>query len=114
MVRFFITVLPARLEMLTDHDEGVGGSDSVLPVREAQPFVSQVETLDSNEASSSACCCIPSGAFRPFTSMRGRNNIDHSQRNVSDQSTQTGQGGSSQAKAQIRVYFFTRYKINHG
>jgi hypothetical protein len=89
-----------------DHEEGVGGSDSPLPVREAQPVVSQAETLD--ETSSSACCCIPSGVFRPFTSMRGGSNIGLSQRNVSvgDQSTQTGQG-SSQAEAQIRVYFLT-------
>jgi hypothetical protein len=38
--------------------------------------------------------------------MRGGSNIDHSQRNVSDQSTQTGQG-LSQTEAQIRVYFLT-------
>jgi hypothetical protein len=84
-----------------DHEEGLGGSDLALPVRGAQPILSQAETLD--ETSSSACCCIP---FRPFTSMRGGSNIDHSQRNVSDQSTQTGHG-SSQAEAQIRAYFLT-------
>jgi hypothetical protein len=84
-----------------DVEEGVGGSDSALPVREAQPVVSQTETLD--KTSSSACCCIP---LRPFTSMRGGSNIDQSQRNVNDQSTQTGQG-SSQAEAQIRAYFLT-------
>ena len=77
-----------------DHEEGVGGSDSALPVREAQPVVSL-------EISSPACCCIPGGVFR---SMHGGSNIDHSQRNVSDQSTQTAQG-SSQAEAQIRAYF---------
>jgi hypothetical protein len=87
-----------------DHEEGVGGSDSALSVREAQPVVSQGETLD--ETSSSACCCIPSGVFRPFTSMRGGSNVEHSQRNVSDQPTQTGQG-SSQAEAQFRTYFLT-------
>jgi hypothetical protein len=85
-----------------DHEEGARGSDSALPVRESQPVVSQAVTLD--ETSSSACCCIPSGVFHPFTSMRGGSNIDHSQRNVNDQSTQTGQG-SSQAEVQIRAYF---------
>jgi len=63
-----------------DYEEGVGGSNSALPVREAQPVVSQAETLDEN--------------------------IDHSQRNVGDQPTQTAQG-SSQAEAQIRAYFLT-------
>jgi hypothetical protein len=86
------------------YEEGVGGSDPALPVREAQLIVSQAETLD--ETSSSTCCCIPSGVFRPFTSMRGGNNIDHSQRNVSDQSTQIGQG-LSQTEAQIRAYCLT-------
>jgi hypothetical protein len=85
-----------------DHEEGVGGTDSTLPVREAQLVVSQAETLD--KTSSSACCCIPSGVFRPFTSMRGGSNVDHSRRNVSVQSTQIGQG-LSQAEAQIRAYF---------
>jgi hypothetical protein len=92
-----------------DHEEGVGGSDSALPFREAQPVVSQAETQD--ETSSSACCCIPSGVFRPFTSIRGGNNIDHAQRNVSDQSTQAGQD-SSQAEAQIRTYFLTIAKTS--
>jgi hypothetical protein len=91
-------------EVLMDHEEGVGGSDSSLSVREAQLVVSQAETLD--ETSSSACCCIPSGVFGPFTWMRSGSNIDHSQRNVSGQSTQTGQG-SSRAEAQIRAYFLT-------
>jgi hypothetical protein len=86
-VLFFIAVLSALSEALTDHEEGEGGSDSVLPVYEAQPVVSRAETLD--ETSSPACCCIPSGVFRPFTSMRDRSNIDHSQRNVGDE---TGQG----------------------
>jgi hypothetical protein len=86
-----------------DHDEGVGGTDL------AQPVVSQAETLD--ETPTSACCCIPSGVFRPFTSMRGGNNIDHSQRNVIDQSTQTGQG-SSEAEAQICAYFLTIVEIS--
>ena len=90
---FLITVLLAR-----------SVNDSALPVPEAQPIVSQAETLD--ETSSSACCCIPSGAFHPFTSTRGGSNIDHSQRNVGDQSTQTGQG-PSQEEAQIRVYSLT-------
>jgi hypothetical protein len=84
-----------------DVEEGVGGSDSALPVREAQPVLSQAETLDKTP--SHDCCCI---TLRPFTSMRGGSNIDHSRRNVSDQSTQTGQG-SSQAEAQIRAYFLT-------
>jgi hypothetical protein len=48
-----------------DHKEGVGGSDSALSVREVQPVVSQVETLD--ETSCSTCGCIPSRVFRPFT-----------------------------------------------
>ena len=85
-----------------DHEEGVGESDSALQVREAPPIVSQAETLD--ETSSSAYCCVPSGVSRPVTSMRGESNIDHSQRNVSDQSTQTRQG-SSPTEAQIRAYF---------
>jgi hypothetical protein len=38
--------------------------------------------------------------------MRGGSNINHSQRNVSDRSTQTGQG-SGQPEAQICVYFLT-------
>ena len=88
-----------------DHEEGVAGSDSALQVREAQSVVSPAET-PPDETSSSACCCIPSGVFRPFTSMRGGINIDHSQRNVSHQSTQTGQG-SSQTEAKIRAYFPT-------
>jgi len=87
-----------------DHEEGVGGSDSPLPVREAQPVVLQAETVD--ETSSSACFCIPSRVFCPFTSTRGGNNIDHPQRNIIDQSIQTGHG-STQANAQIRAYFLT-------
>jgi hypothetical protein len=43
--------------------------------------------------------------------MRGGNNIDHSQGNVIDQSTQTGQG-LSQAEPQIRVYFLTVVEIS--
>jgi hypothetical protein len=85
-----------------DHEEGVGGSNSALPIHEAQPVVSHVETLD-HETSSSPCGSIASGVF-PFTSMRGGSNIDHSQNNVGDQSTQTGQG-SGQAEAQNRAYF---------
>jgi hypothetical protein len=91
-----------------DYEEGVGGSDAALPVREAQPVVSQAETLD--ETSSTACCCIPNGVFRPFTSMRRGSNVDHSQRTVNDQSTQTGQG-LSRAGAQIRAYFLTIAEI---
>ena len=90
--------------MLMDHEEGVGGSDS------AQPVVPQIETLP-DETSSSACGCIPSGVFRPFTSMRGGSNIGHSQRNVSDQSTQTGQG-LGQAEAQNRAYFLTIVEVS--
>ena len=94
-----------------DHEKGVGGSDSALPVREAeaQPVVSQAETLD--ETSSSACCCIPSGVFRPFTSMRSGSNIGQSERKVNDtagdQPTQTGE-----AEAQIRAYFLTIAEIS--
>ena len=84
-----------------NHEEGVGGSDSAPPVREAQPVVSQAAALD--ETSSSACGCIPSGVFRPVTSMRGGNNTNHPQHNVGDQSTQARQG-SGQAEAQIRAY----------
>ena len=101
LVRFalsFITVFSARSEELTDLEEGMGGGDSVLPVREAQPVVSRAETLD--ETSSPACCCIPSGVFRPFTSMRDRSNIHHSQRNVGDE---TGQG-LIQPEAHICAY----------
>ena len=85
-----------------DHKEGVGGCDSALLVCEALPVVSQFETLD--KASLPACCCIPDGVSRPFTSMHGGSNIDHPQCNVSDQSAQTGQS-SSPAEAQICVYF---------
>ena len=92
-----------------DHKDGVGGSDSALPVREVQPVVSQAETLD--ETCCSACGCIPSGIFRPFTPMRDGRNTDHSQRNVNDQSTQTGQG-LSQAGAQIRAYFLMIVEIS--
>ena len=88
-----------------DHDEGVGGSDSVP---EPQPDVSQAEKLD--EGSPSACCCIPSGGFRLFNSMRSGSKNNHSQRNVNDtaedQGTQMGQR-PSQAQAQIRAYFLT-------
>ena len=85
-----------------DHEEGVGGSDS------AQPVVPQIETL---EETSSACGSILSGVFRPFTSIRGGSNIEHSQHNVSDQSTQTGQG-SGQAEAQNRAYFLTIVEVS--
>ena len=83
------------------HEEGVGGSNSALPIHEAQPVVSHVEALDHE--TSSPCGSIASGVFL-FTSMRGGSNIDHSQNNVGDQSTQTGQG-SGQAEAQICAYF---------
>ena len=86
-----------------DHEEGVGGSDS------AQSVVPQIETLE--EISSSACGSIPSGVFRPFTSIRGGSNIEHSQHNVSDQSTQTGQD-SGQAEAQNRAYFLTIVEVS--
>ena len=96
---------PSRPEVLIDHDEGVGGSDSVP---EAQPDVSQAEKLD--EISSSDCCCIPSGVFRPFTSMCSGSKNNHSQCNVDDaaedQGTQMGQRPSD-AGAQIRAYFLT-------
>jgi hypothetical protein len=88
----------SRPQVLTDYEEGVGGSDSVLPAREAQPVISQAETLVKT----------PSGVFRPFTSMRGGSNIDHPQRNDSettgDQPTQAGQR-PGQAEAHIRAYF---------
>jgi hypothetical protein len=103
LVRFALFLMSSRPEVLMDHEEGVGGTDP------AQPDVSQAEILD--ETSTPACCCIPSGVFRPFTSMRSGNNIDHSQRNVSNQSTQTGQG-SGQAEAQIRAYFLTIVEIS--
>jgi hypothetical protein len=86
-----------------DNEEGVGGSDPALSALEAQPVDSQ---SGIDESSSSACCCIPSRVFRPFTSMRDGSNIDHSQRNVSNQSTQTEQS-VGQAEAQIRAYFLT-------
>ena len=86
-----------------DREEGVEGSDS------AQPVVQQIETPD--ETTPSACGCIPSGVLRPFNSMRGGSNINHSRRNVSDQSTQTGQG-SGQAEAQNRVYFLTIVEVS--
>ena len=78
--------------MLMDYEEGAGA-----------------ETLD--ETSSFACCCIPSGVFRPFTSMHGGSNIDHSQGGVNDQSRQTGQG-PSQAETRIRAYFLSVVKIS--
>ena len=96
---------PSWPVVLTDHDEGVGGSDSVP---DPLPDVSQAEKLD--ETSPAACCCIPSGAFRPFTSMCGGSKNKHSQRNVGDtagdQGTQMGQR-SSQAEPHIRAYFLT-------
>ena len=89
-------------EVLMDHDEGVGGSDSAPPVNVV------VQTGNLDEPSSSACCCIPSGVFRPFVSTRGGSNIELSLRNVSDtasnQPTQAGQP-PSQAEAQICAYF---------
>ena len=96
---FLITVLSARQEALMDYEEEVGRSDSALPAREAQPVVSQAETR------------MPTGVFRHFTSMRGRSDIDHSQHNVIDQSTQQGQS-LSQAEAQIRAYFLTIAEIS--
>ena len=93
-----------------DHEERMGGRDSALPIHnvQAQPVVAQIETLD--EPSSSVCCYIPSGVFRPFASMRGGNNIELSLRNVSDtagdQPTQAGQP-PSQAESQTRAYLFT-------
>ena len=85
-----------------DYEEGVERSDSPLPVSEAQPVVS------------------------PFTSIRGGGNINRSQRNVndatSDRPTQAGQRQSQpEAEAQIGAYFLTmqrhhwpdRYKINY-
>jgi hypothetical protein len=77
-----------------DHEEGVGGSDAALQVREAQPVVSQAENLDETS-----------------TSMRGGSNVDHSQSNVNDQSTQTGQG-SSLGEAPICAYFLTIAEIS--
>ena len=99
--------LSSRPKVLMDHEEEVRGSDSEPPVREARPVVSQDETLDET---SSACSCIPSRVFRPFTSIRGGSNIDQSKRDVNDatgpQPTQAVQL-SSQAEAQIRAYFLT-------
>jgi hypothetical protein len=92
-----------------EYEEEVAGNDSAQPVREVQSVVSQTETLD--ETSSSACGCIPSGVFRPFTSMHGGRNTDHSQRDVSDQPTQTEQG-LSQAGAQICAHFLTIVQIS--
>jgi hypothetical protein len=45
--------------------------------------------------------------------MRDGINIDHSQRNVGDQSTQTGQG-PSRTGTQICAYFLMIAEINHG
>ena len=84
LVRFASHHYPLGQKCWLDH------GSRLLPVCEAQPVVSQGEIPD--ETSSSARCCIPSGVIRPFTSMRGGSNIDHSQRNVSDQAIQTGQG----------------------
>ena len=96
--------LSLRPEVLIDREEVVGGSDPAPPVREA---VEGTEDLD--EPSSSGCCCIPSGVFRPFTSTRGGNNNELSPRNVSNtagaQSTPAGQP-PSQAEIYIRAYFF--------
>ena len=119
---FFLTIV-LRPELLMDYEEGVEGSNSPLPVHEAQPVVSHSQAEALNEPSSSTCYCIPSRAFRPFTSICG-GNIDHSQRNIndttSDQPTQAGQR-QSQAEAQIGAYFLTiaetwpdGYKINFG
>lgn len=86
-----------------DHEEGAGNN----LVRWAQPVVLQSEKLD--ETSSSAFCCIPSGVFRPLTSMRGGSKLDNHQRNVDDttgdQPTRAGQR-PSQDEGQIRAYFF--------
>lgn len=96
---FSLFLLSSRPELLIDHEEGVGGIDSALPVSGAQEVVSRAETLD--EISSPACCCIPSGVF---SSIRGGSNINNTQRNVDNQSTQTEQG-LSLAEVQIRAYF---------
>ncbi|KAI0267611.1 hypothetical protein BGY98DRAFT_1190925 [Russula aff. rugulosa BPL654] len=72
----------------TDLESGQGG---------AQDAPHTAETLDETPPSS-----IPSGEFRPFTSISGGSNIDHSQRNVSDQSIQIQTGQDlSQAEAEI-------------
>ena len=89
------------------HEEEVGGSDSALPVREAQLVVSQAETLD--ETPSPSCCCIPSEVLRPFTSMRGggRSNVNHSQRTVNDTSTGDQPTQAGPRPNQIRTYFLS-------
>jgi hypothetical protein len=95
LVRFALFLINVRPEVLTDHEEGVGGSDSALPVREAQPVISQAGTLDET----------PTGAFRPFTSLRGGSSFDHTTHDTTgDQPTQEGQR-PGQAEAQIRAYF---------
>jgi hypothetical protein len=102
LVRFaLLLLLSNRPEALMDHEEGVRGNDSALPALGEQPVVSQAGIVDETSFSD------PSGVFRPSTSMCSGSNIDRSQPNFSDQSTQTGQGssGSSRAEAQICVYF---------
>jgi hypothetical protein len=83
-----------------DHEEGVGGCDSALPVREAQSVVSQAETMDET----------PSGVFRPFTSTHGGSNIDRSQHNAND--TTGDQQHLSQADAQTCTCFLTIVEIS--
>ena len=101
-----------HLEVLMGHEEGAGGSDSELPVREAveaQPVVLQVETVDETSSSTSSGCCIPNGASRPYTLTRGRNNIVSKHNVNSTTGGQPAQAGQrlSQAEAQIRACFAT-------
>lgn len=57
---FPITTLSARsVNALTGHEEGVGRSDSTLPVCKAQLIVSQAETVDKTSLSVLATNLVP-------------------------------------------------------
>ena len=80
---------------LMDHEEGVGGSDSALPVNDVQPL---------DEPSSSACNSIPSGASRPSASIRSGSNIEHSPRNSSYATGDQAGQRPSQTESHICAY----------
>src|SRR6266403_665122 len=130
----FFSFLPLSFlpEALTFCEKEVGGSETpemailqshastvtsaALPMStgqdvedKARPVVSQAVVEAWDATSTPTCSCIPSGVFRPFTSMRGGSDIGYSQRCGVDDATgdQPTQGG----EAQTRVYFPTTIEI---
>lgn len=93
---------------LRPHTSIVGSPD--LRVSTGQDFGRDLEAQPVDDVGPISCCCIPSGVFRPSTSMRGGSNIDHLKRDVKDTTgyrpTQA-EKCPSQAETKIRAYFLT-------